>query len=236
MGRLTVEQIVSVDGYAADAEGGIGFFEAVDEVDSNDADQLAFLEHVDAIVLGANTYRMFAAYWPYADPEVERVAEPINRLPKFVVSNTLETAPWGEGQVEVLRGDGVESVAALKERYDRHHRVGQSHPGRCTPRGRTRRRAAASSRARARSGPAGRSLRRTWASGDSSSTTSFPTRRGTSRSPTECADAESPSSVAAAQPAATSPTHARQRTRPIARVAVMRSRSTIAANAMVTAG
>ena len=117
MGRLTVEQIVSVDGYAADAEGGIGFFEAVDEVDSNDADQLAFLERVDAIVLGANTYRMFAGYWPEADPEVEWVAEPINRLPKFVASNTLEEAPWGEGRIEVLRGDGADSVAALKERF-----------------------------------------------------------------------------------------------------------------------
>ena len=117
MGRLTVEQIVSVDGYAADADGGIGFFEAVDEVDSNDADQLAFLEHVDAILLGATTYRMFADYWPAADPEVERVAEPINRLPKFVVSNTLDSAPWGDGEIEVLRGDGIESVAALKERF-----------------------------------------------------------------------------------------------------------------------
>ena len=68
MGRLTVEQIISVDGYAADADGGIGFFEAVDEVDSNDADQLAFLKDVDAILLGANTYRMFAGYWPKADP------------------------------------------------------------------------------------------------------------------------------------------------------------------------
>ena len=117
MGRLIVEQIVSVDGYAADPEGGIGFFEAVDEVDSNDADQLAFLEHVDAILLGANTYRMFAAYWPQADPEVERVAEPIDRLPKFVVSNTLTQAPWGDGAVEILRGDGAEAAAALKERY-----------------------------------------------------------------------------------------------------------------------
>ncbi|WP_157156196.1 dihydrofolate reductase family protein [Diaminobutyricimonas sp. LJ205] len=110
MGRLIVEQIVSVDGYAADLDGGIGFFEAVDEVDSNDADQLAFLEWVDAI-------RMFAGYWPYADPQVERVAEPINRLPKFVVSNTLTDAPWGDGEVEVLRGDGAEAAAALKERY-----------------------------------------------------------------------------------------------------------------------
>ncbi len=118
MGRLIVEQIVSVDGYAADADGGIGFFEAVDEVDSNDADQLAFLEHVDAILLGANTYRMFAGYWPNADPEVERVAEPINRLPKFVVSNSIDSAPWGDGEIEVLRGDGVGSAAALKERFD----------------------------------------------------------------------------------------------------------------------
>lgn len=118
MGRLTVEQIVSVDGYAADSDGGIGFFEAVDEVDSNDADQLAFLDHVDAILLGANTYRMFADYWPSADPEVERVAEPINRLPKFVVSNRLTEAPWGDGAIEVLHGDGAASVDELKQRYE----------------------------------------------------------------------------------------------------------------------
>ena len=118
MGRLIVEQIVSVDGYAADAHGGIGFMEPIDAVDSNDADQLAFLEHVDAILLGATTYRLFADYWPVADPEVERVAEPINRLPKFVVSNTLDSAPWGDGEIEVLRGDGIDSVAALKERFE----------------------------------------------------------------------------------------------------------------------
>ena len=118
MGRLIVEQIVSVDGYAADAHGGIGFMEAINEVDSNDADQLAFLEHVDAILLGATTYRLFTDYWPVADPEVERVAEPINRLPKFVASNTLDSAPWGDGEIEVLRGDGIESVAALKERFE----------------------------------------------------------------------------------------------------------------------
>lgn len=117
MGRLTVEQIVTVDGYAADANGGLDFFLANGEVDPNDADQLTFLEDVDAILLGANTYRMFADYWPKADPAVERVAEPINRLPKFVVSNTLESAPWGDGEIEVLRGDGAEATRALKERF-----------------------------------------------------------------------------------------------------------------------
>lgn len=118
MGRLTIEQIVSADGYAADAAGGIAFFEAVDEVDSSDADQLAWLEGVDAILLGANTYRMFADYWPSADPAVELVAEPIARLPKYVVSNTLASAPWGDGEIEVLRGEPAASVAELKGKHD----------------------------------------------------------------------------------------------------------------------
>jgi dihydrofolate reductase len=118
MGRLTVEQIVSADGYAADADGGIDFFRAVDAIDPNDADQLTFLEDIDAILMGATTYRMFADYWPKADPDVERVAEPINRLPKFVVSNTLQSAPWGDGTIDILRGDGAKSAAALKGRFD----------------------------------------------------------------------------------------------------------------------
>jgi dihydrofolate reductase len=119
MGRLIVEQIVSVDGYAADADGGLGFIDAARGGDPNDHDQLAFLADVDAILLGANTYRMFADYWPSADPAVEVVAEPIDRLPKFVMSNSLEAAPWGDGTIEILRGDAAEAVADLKGRYAR---------------------------------------------------------------------------------------------------------------------
>ncbi|MDR5701119.1 dihydrofolate reductase family protein [Agromyces aerolatus] len=119
MGRLTVEQIVSVDGYAAEPDGGMRFAEAAEAGNPNDADQLAFIQDVDAILLGANTYRMFAGYWPTADPDVEIVAEPINRLPKFVVSNTLADAPWGDtGAVEILRGDAIESITALTARFD----------------------------------------------------------------------------------------------------------------------
>lgn len=119
MGVFTVEQIVSVDGYAAEPDGGIGFMDAVDVGNANDDDQLEFLRGVDAILLGANTYRMFAGYWPMADPAVDVVAEPINRLPKFVISNTLAEAPWGEGAIDILRGDAAEIVADLKERYRR---------------------------------------------------------------------------------------------------------------------
>ncbi|MRG59140.1 reductase [Agromyces sp. CFH 90414] len=119
MARIIVEQIVTADGYASDPDGGIAFFESVEEFDATDADQLELLEHVDAMLLGRVTYEMFAAYWPTADPAVEPVATPIARLDKHVVSNTLTDAPWGEhAHAEVHRGDGVAAARAIADRID----------------------------------------------------------------------------------------------------------------------
>ena len=119
MGHLIVEQVVTVDGYAEDADGGISFFGAMDDdLTPNEPGQVELLERVDAILLGRRTYGMFADYWPKADSVVEPVAEPIARLPKYVASNTLTDAPWGDGSVEILRGDGAEAAAALKDRFD----------------------------------------------------------------------------------------------------------------------
>ena len=73
MGRVIVEQIVSIDGYVEDAQGGIGFFFDAQELEATDQEQLRMLRSVGAIVFGARTYRMFADYWPQADP----VAEPV---------------------------------------------------------------------------------------------------------------------------------------------------------------
>jgi dihydrofolate reductase len=63
---------------------------------------------------------MFADYWPKADPTKEPVAAPLNAIPKYVVSNTLDEAPWGGhgDSAIVLRGDGVASVRALRGRVD----------------------------------------------------------------------------------------------------------------------
>ncbi|KAF1717388.1 reductase [Pseudoxanthomonas yeongjuensis] len=119
MGKVIVEQIVSADGYAAYKDGGIGFFDASGDFREGEDEQMKRLRSVGAIVFGATTYRMFADYWPGADEKVERVAGPINSLPKFVVSNTLRSAPWGEkDEVEILRGDGIESVRRLRQRID----------------------------------------------------------------------------------------------------------------------
>lgn len=118
MGKVVVEQIVSADGYAEDADGGIGFFGNAQSVNDVDAAQLRMLSQASAIVFGAKTYRMFAEYWPSADPAVEPVATPIRKLPKFVVSSTLEAAPWGPNDAaQILRGDAVSAVRALRQQF-----------------------------------------------------------------------------------------------------------------------
>ncbi len=118
MGKIIVEQIVSVDGIAEARKGGIDFFSAAGDFSEMEPEQLEMLANVDAILFGANTYRMFADYWPKADPAKERVAEPINRLPKHVISMNLEQAPWGKNDEVTIERDSVTStVVALRERY-----------------------------------------------------------------------------------------------------------------------
>lgn len=65
-------------------------------------------------LLGRHTYEIFAAYWPTAPEEEHALAEPMNRLPKYVVSRTLsEPLPWRNSTL--LRGDIVDEVRKLKQ-------------------------------------------------------------------------------------------------------------------------
>ncbi len=53
------------------------------------------LTEAGAFLLGRRTYEIFAAYWPTAPEEVQAFADPLNSLPKFVVSKTLrEPLAW----------------------------------------------------------------------------------------------------------------------------------------------
>lgn len=64
-------------------------------------------------LLGRGTYETFAAYWPNASQEEQMVAEPLNALPKYVASTTLEE-PLGWQNSTLLRGDLGAAVRALK--------------------------------------------------------------------------------------------------------------------------
>jgi dihydrofolate reductase len=68
------------------------------------------LEDAGSLLLGRETYDVFAAVWPAraGDPYADR----INRLPKHVASTTLSEARWN---TSVLEGDVASAVAELKQ-------------------------------------------------------------------------------------------------------------------------
>jgi dihydrofolate reductase len=67
----------------------------------------------DAMLLGRVTYEEWAGYWPTSTNEP--FASHINNVPKFVVSRSLDAAPWpGHEDAAVIDGDLVEAVTDLK--------------------------------------------------------------------------------------------------------------------------
>jgi dihydrofolate reductase len=64
------------------------------------------------MVLGRKTYDIFAGYWPNASPE--EGAEAMNGTTKHVASRTL-SSPLAWENSELLEGDAVEALTALKE-------------------------------------------------------------------------------------------------------------------------
>jgi dihydrofolate reductase len=75
-------------------------------------------------LLGRGTYEIFAAHWPTAPQEQQLLAEPLNTLPKYVASTTLDE-PLGWPNSTLLRGDIGAAVRALKAEEGRDlHVVG----------------------------------------------------------------------------------------------------------------
>jgi dihydrofolate reductase len=109
MRRLIFQEFVTLDGYAAGPGDSLDFFETVTGQD--DEDNLALLESVDTMLLGATTYRLFVGYWPTA---TDLLAPRLNALRKVVVSSTLSSAPWGEWESGEVVADAVAAVSALK--------------------------------------------------------------------------------------------------------------------------
>jgi dihydrofolate reductase len=73
------------------------------------------LDEADGLLLGRRTYESFAGHWPNAPDEEQALARPLNELPKYVASRTLEE-PLGWQNSTLLEGDAVQAVAALKQR------------------------------------------------------------------------------------------------------------------------
>jgi dihydrofolate reductase len=72
-------------------------------------------------LLGRGTYQLFAAHWPTAPEEQLVLAEPLNALPKYVASTSLDE-PLAWRNSTLLRGDVGAAVRELKaeEGHDLH--------------------------------------------------------------------------------------------------------------------
>lgn len=124
MGRLIVCNIMSLDGCYAAADGNPLVLPMDDAFDRYN---LQRLRAADALLLGADSYRMFLGFWPGqagnpAAPEVHReFGARYGRIPVTVVSDSLtadDVAPWREQTTVVPRADAPARVTQLKARTE----------------------------------------------------------------------------------------------------------------------
>jgi dihydrofolate reductase len=115
MRKLILQVWLSLDGFAADENGSTGFFESPGLNEYSDKDIFDQMDSIDTIIIGANTYKLFAGFWPEADVNKEMMAEKINTTPKIVFSKSLNSAPWGKWpEAKLVKSDAVEEVRKLK--------------------------------------------------------------------------------------------------------------------------
>jgi len=95
---------MSLDGYIADRDGGLGYLECVPNLEGHDFGYAALMERVGALVMGRVTMETvlgFGNEWPYTKPV-------------FVLSNSLIDVPAElKGKVELVTGDLAEIISSL---------------------------------------------------------------------------------------------------------------------------
>jgi dihydrofolate reductase len=116
MGKLVISTNVSLDGVVQDPDGTEGFRLGgwFGRFGGEDLEQWAKIEfeealRTEALLLGRRTDEWFAKRWLSRTGEW---ADTLNRLPKYVVSATLDQPRWSNATV--LRGDVVDEVSRLK--------------------------------------------------------------------------------------------------------------------------
>ncbi len=120
MGKIVISTNVSLDGVVEDPDGEEGFRLGgwFAQFGGKDLEEWAkvLLEEVlrtDALLLGRRSDEWFAARWVSRPGEW---ADRLNRLPKYVVSSTLEDPKWTNATV--LKGDVVNEVSKLRQELD----------------------------------------------------------------------------------------------------------------------
>jgi dihydrofolate reductase len=120
MGKIVISTNVSLDGVVQDPDGEEGFsrggwFAQYGGKDLEEWGKVEYAEALDtaALLLGRRSDEWFGARWASRPGEW---ADRLNRLPKYVVSATLQDPRWTN--VTVLTGNVVDEVTRLKRELD----------------------------------------------------------------------------------------------------------------------
>jgi dihydrofolate reductase len=124
MGTLTIATFMTLDGVMQapggpdeDRDGGFAHGGWSFPYFSDDMGDVisGWFGKAECFLLGRRTYEIFAASWPTFPDKDDPVALPLNTLPKYVVSTTMEHADWQP--TTIIRGDITAEVAKLKDQY-----------------------------------------------------------------------------------------------------------------------
>jgi dihydrofolate reductase len=107
MGKLTAICFITLDNVVEDPHLWSFPYQGGD----TDALNEQTLREADVLLLGRVTYEGFAAAWPSRSGDV--FSDKLNAMPKYVVSNTLQSADWNTSTI-VSGDDQLEQVRALK--------------------------------------------------------------------------------------------------------------------------
>jgi dihydrofolate reductase len=115
MSTIVVTENVLLDGVIEQVS---DWFAPAGNANADDSDIVATLrEHIDAqaaLLLGRKTFEAFRGYWPAQTDDRTGIAAHLNRVPKYVVSSTLEKPGWAN--TTGLRGELADEVRALRSR------------------------------------------------------------------------------------------------------------------------
>jgi dihydrofolate reductase len=117
--RVVVSQFISVDGVVEDPGGSENWDRggwAFKYKRGPEGDKFKLDEVMDsgALLLGRVTYEGFAEAWPSREGDF---ADKFNNMPKYVVSDSMESADWNNSHV--IKGDDlVAEIGKLKDETD----------------------------------------------------------------------------------------------------------------------
>ena len=98
--RTSVYIATSVDGFIAREDGSVDWLSAGEEVGSEDYGYRDFINSVDALVMGRNTYEPVLSFgdWPYGDKPVMVLTSRQLKIPEKI-SNTVSEMSGSPGEI-----------------------------------------------------------------------------------------------------------------------------------------